>query len=176
AALGAEVVWERLSSLPGNRRPRLAMGCIAAMLVVSNVVLQSRMLYQIDSAAYERVVRWIDQQYPGRAVLVPDAMCEFHFLRMVHPELPVYLVNNSLRAQYLTPRNYAPTQAAWVAALAEWYGVRYVADLSALERLGEPPWLSVSLKVGDSDQQRFSWLRDDSRRHMKAVFSDGTSR
>jgi hypothetical protein len=173
ASLGAEVVWDHLSESRWARWRLCAPLALAVLLVVGNLVLQPRMLFQLDTTSYETALGWIRREYPGRPILVPDAMCEFHFLRIAHPELPVYLANNSLLPMFFTERNYAPNQAAWVAALSEWYGNRYVPDLTALERLGDPPWFSLGLKSDEADQQRFSWLRDESRLRMEVVFRQG---
>ena len=170
AVMGGEVIWRFLGT-PRQLFAKMAgLGTIASILVVSNNYIQPKTIYEVDEAAYGHAMDWLSKTYPTAPILIPWSMSDYHFLRMAYPDAPVYLVNSDV---FFTPFTYARDTQSWVAALKGWYATRYVGDYTSLEKLGDPPWIMLSWKVGNHDTVRFSWMQGDPRVQMKLVFQTG---
>ena len=107
---------------------RASMATAVATLVLSGTLAQSIMAHEVESGAIRRVITDLDRRF-GRgeySVVVPWMYTDFHYLRVVYPELDVYSVFTSGR-DALSP--------SWQ---RRYYGPRAIVSLGDLQRLRQP--------------------------------------
>jgi hypothetical protein len=170
AVMGGEVIWRLLGS-PRRLSAKVAgLGTIAVIVLAGNNYIQPRTIYELDEAAYAKVMGWVGKTYPASPILIPWPISDYHYLRIAYPDAPVYLVNTSV---FFGPLRYAHAPKSWVEALKKWYGKRYVGNFASLKNLAAPPWILVTRKNGDSDSVRLSWMQNDPHVQRKLVFRVG---
>jgi hypothetical protein len=122
ATLGLEAVWDYLRAL--NRgRPLRAVTAVALAVVVigGSAIAQPLMPYESDT---DRLVRAVQGEAPrpeSTVILVPWNYSDFHFLRFVFPDRPIYLVQSAA-----TETGEAVDDPVWTARFAAMYGEHYL--------------------------------------------------
>ncbi len=169
AVLGGEAVWVWMQASRRAAVQRLLVVLAVVAVVASNQYIQPRTVYEVDTTAYAKVMAWIAETNPQRPIVIPWTWSDYHYLRLAYPDAPVYLGNTG---SFFGPTTYTKNSREWIAAEHRWYGDRYVEDLSALQRLGSPPWLYVSWQVPGWGTDQFSWVQKESRVRLIPVFHE----
>jgi len=122
-------------------RARAALAVALALGVVSaNALALSVLPFEIDRPAIADLAFGPELDAPGASLLVPWAYSDYHYLRTIAPERPIYFVHVPRVDGHLRP--YTPE---WKQRLTEWYGDRVLwgpDDLAPLLRAGPVYYLA----------------------------------
>jgi hypothetical protein len=127
AALGAEGLWERLP--PWTWWPWMRAACMAvlSMIVIGGTAAaQSLMPYEADT---KRLIEAVQAEAPSSestVIFVPWNYSDFHFLRFVFPERPIYLVQSAANE-----RGEMVQDPAWASRYASMYGSHFLPNAEA---------------------------------------------
>lgn len=74
-----------------------AVGLVLLILLGSNLITLPLMPHEVRKDQLRRLVARLDQAYAGRryAILTPYTYTDFHYLRFVYPDRPIYTVQTS---------------------------------------------------------------------------------
>ena len=131
--LGMEALYTKVDF---SRRGRLAgITCLLLVILGANEVIVRLMPYELDRPALLEAVREIQAKDVNAYILVPWAYTDFHFLRLMLPDVPIFNVNMA------RPYTGGPELlTAWKERYDSWYGDRYVAGTGRIhEMLAESP-------------------------------------
>ena len=165
--LGGEVLWTWLSFLKRNVFGKgLAIAAALFVLIAGNAVFQPRTLWELDTREYGRAMDWLHDNHPDAPIIVPWAICDFHFARFAYPQAPVYLAD--VKALF-TPgfMDIDPSR---------WYAERYLRDEAAVNRLGDGSIFYLTRKSLGKDPEDYSWIWGDPRYRFEPVFKSGRYR
>jgi hypothetical protein len=122
AAIGLEALWNRVTELHWGQRLRAVTASALALIVIAgSAVAQPLMPYESDT---DRLVQAVQSEAPrpeSAVILVPWNYSDFHFLRFVFPDRPIYLVQSAANV-----KGEPVDDPVWTARFAAMYGDYYL--------------------------------------------------
>jgi hypothetical protein len=129
AGLGLQVIGTRIDFI---KRRRLQVFVAAILAInVTNYMLVRLMPYELDRPAMMEAVSEIRHRDDDARILVPWMYTDYHFLRIIFPDLPIFNVNSPPVPDELD----RAIVSAWETRFTDWYGDRYLAGPGQLSGL-----------------------------------------
>jgi hypothetical protein len=126
AAIGIDVILKRVGLMNG----RLLTAGAVVIISLINIPSIRLMPYELDRPSLVAAVEKITEQDSKATILVPWAYTDFHFLRVMKPELKDNLYNVNSDNGELTP-----VESLWQQRFRKWYGKNYLIDPAGLDTL-----------------------------------------
>jgi hypothetical protein len=141
-ALGVETAWRRL--LVNGRRSALSgwlLGSGGVLLLAGSAAAQPFMPYEAQANDLVALVQ-AETTSDDVAVLLPWSYSDFHLLRFVFPDKPVYLVQSAR-----TESGQPVDDQIWTDQYRRLYGARYIPDARALATITQHRLLYVGWTI-----------------------------
>jgi hypothetical protein len=126
-ALGVEVLWKKLTRKPYKFA---IIGSLVTLILALNTVTMRIMPYELNSSSMINAIDNIIKLSGKPAILIPWFYTDFHFIRMMKPNLKIYNVNSPRRDGILFTLD-----KRWQERLNYWHKDAYIDSVSELNKI-----------------------------------------